>query len=403
MAFGMRGHSVNPIAVEFGVGSLKAVQTSPGDPPALIAASSIETPEELRRDHAGRLAFQCEQMGELLKGAGFKGKQAICSIPAVHTLVQHMQVQKNNGQALSDLLMGRLRSQLQCDPAGVVVRHVEVGDVNRGTGAETEVICIAAARDIVLKQIAALRTRRIDVVGAHCEHVAMVRSFDCINRRPEDSERTTLYLDIGAGTTKVVIAHGRDVVFAKTIQVAGADFDAAVAEQAGCDLAQARAKRLTMSTMMPTPAKRAAPQPVAVGASDAQGDEGGTALASDRRRGEPTPGLTGPIEADQPAQAQADLSGPLESLILEVSMCLRYHQRLFPDRPVERAIFLGGESRHLTLCQHLARGLRLPTQIADPISLLRRTGQEPARGVDLSEPQPGWAVPLGLGLCPLER
>jgi len=400
MAFGMRGHSVNPIAIEFGVGSLKAMQTSPGDPPALLAASCIETPEELRRDHAARLAFQCEQVGSLLKGVGFKGKQAVCSIPAVHTLVQHMQTHKHNGQSLSEQVMGQLRTRLQCDPSGVVVRHMEVGEVNRGGGAQTEVICIAAARDIVLKQIAALRARRIEVVGAHCEHVAIVRAFDPIHQRPEDRERTTLYLDVGAGTTKAVIAHGRDIVFAKTIQVAGSNLDAAVARQTGCNLAEARARRLTMSSMMPAPVKRTSPEPVAVHAEQGVAG-GGPMVAAERRRGAPMPGLTQTIETDETeSPAQPDLSSPLESLAHEVSMCARYHRRLFADRPIERVIFVGGEARHLALCQQLARMLRLPAQIADPLSLLRRRGDEPSRGVDLTEPQPGWTVALGLGLCP---
>ena len=50
-------------------------------------------------------------------------------------------------------------------------------------------------------------------------------------------------LDLGCGTTKVWIAHGSTLVFAKTIQLGGRDLDAAVARAMDVDTATARARR----------------------------------------------------------------------------------------------------------------------------------------------------------------
>lgn len=83
-------------------------------------------------------------------------------------------------------------------------------------------------------------------------------------------------------------------------------------------------------------------------------------------------------------------------------MSLRYHASLFPRNPVERAVFVGGEARHAGLCEHVARSLRLPAEVADPTARLARAGNEACVGVDLSCPQPGWAVPLGLCLGPTD-
>ena len=49
MAFGRFNNSAPPIAIEFGVHSLKALQIEPGNPPRLVAAGCIEPPEALRR------------------------------------------------------------------------------------------------------------------------------------------------------------------------------------------------------------------------------------------------------------------------------------------------------------------------------------------------------------------
>ncbi len=87
----------------------------------------------------------------------------------------------------------------------------------------------------------------------------------------------------------------------------------------------------------------------------------------------------------------------LDSLTEEIRMCLRYFNALFPSEKIERIIFMGGEARNLRMCKVIARGLRLPAQIADPLTPLEKPATEKrSTGVDLSVPQPGWAVPLGL-------
>jgi hypothetical protein len=83
-------------------------------------------------------------------------------------------------------------------------------------------------------------------------------------------------------------------------------------------------------------------------------------------------------------------------------MCVRYHKSLFPTRPIERAVFFGGDARQPWLCQHLARGLRMSVQVSDPIGGLSRNGNESTQGVSLAEAQPGWTAALGMCLSPTD-
>ncbi len=404
MAFGMMNSGTAPIAIEFGVGSLKALQLTPGDPPTLVAAACIETPEDVRRDHDARLAYQCENVGKLLKNSGFKGKKVICSIPAPFTLVQHIQVQKSEGLNMADQVMSHLQSQLHCDPTRVVVRHVEVGEVSRAGGSRTEVICFAVARDMVMRIMNALRASKFEVIGLHSEHIALARAFDHVTKRASDSELTSMYLDLGVGTTKIVLAHGRDIVFAKTIHVAGVDLDTSIARELKCDLAEARARRLAMGRDMPAPTKpKQAPATIGSmsksAADEAPAEGESVAVIEDRRVGATAVGMTAPVRTDDDA-IEKPLEGPTSALAAEVSMCLRYHERLFPDHPVGRAVFVGGEARDLALCQRIAKLLRVPAQIADPLTCVEKTGKEPMRHIDLGAPQPGWTVPFGLSFSP---
>ena len=109
-----------------------------------------------------------------------------------------------------------------------------------------------------------------------------------------------------------------------------------------------------------------------------------------------------PSPADAEIDPRVDLREPLETLTDEISMCLRYYDGLFPGRRVSRAIFVGGETRHTALCQHVAKALRLPAHVADPLARLARGGGEPLLNVALNQPQPGWAVAMGLCLSPTD-
>lgn len=420
--------STLPIAIDFGVGSLKALQLASGEPPQLIGAAALETPEALRNDPARRLAFQLEALPKFIRSAGFKGRRAVCSIPAGQTFIKHMQFPKNESVDVADLVRAAIPSALNCVPEALVLRHYLVdGAQAAGSGGSgpqggapggprQEVICLAASRELVGRVMGSIREAKLECVGIQPECIAAVKAFEHINRRAGDEHVATLYLDLACGTTKVWITHGNTLVFAKTIQMGGNELDAAVARAMDLDVPSARARRLAASVLV---APAATPQ----GASMATGGmailaaamaregaaaepaPGETATAEERRVSGTAPGLTARVN-EQPAAAVAppefDLGDQLETLTDEVAMCLRYYESMFPGRRLDRAIFFGGEARHRGLCQHVARKVRIPAHVADPLARMGRTGKESVLGVDFTTPQPGWTVPFGLSLCPTD-
>jgi Tfp pilus assembly PilM family ATPase len=386
-----------PIAIDFGVGALKVLQLAGGEPAVLQAAACLPTPDELLADASKRLAFQIEALPALVASVEFKGKRAVCSIPAASSLVKHMQLQPESGVSIGDLVQSAIPAQLGCDPSALVFRHSVVGQVGR----KTEVICMAAARETVQRLMNAIKASKLEPVGMHSEFHATLRAFDSSTRRTEDERLTSLYLDIGAGATKVSIASGRELVFARTIELGGRHLDKAVAKQLRMDLDAAREYRLKMAEIGRRSVRAQSP---ALASAGAGGGGGEVAVLEDRRQGAAPAGFT-PDLTSQPAMLSApgaDLSEPLEILTDEISMCLRYHESIFPDRKVGRSIFVGGEARHLGLCQHVARTLKLPAQVGDPMASVSRSGEEPVSGVDFTKSQPGWTVALGLCLSPTD-
>jgi Tfp pilus assembly PilM family ATPase len=65
-------------------------------------------------------------------------------------------------------------------------------------------------------------------------------------------------------------------------------------------------------------------------------------------------------------------------------------------------LFVGGEALSRGVCQKIAKQLRTAAQSADPVAWVAKTGAEPSVGVDLKQPQPGWAAAMGLALSPTD-
>lgn len=385
----------SPIAVDFGAASLKVLQIMLGtftEPARLIAAASIDTPPELLGKDAERLAFQVNALGGLVKGGSFKGKRAVCAVSARRTFVQHVQLPLNVPGTVAERVREHVVAQAGCDPNLLIVRHVEAGEVKRQGAVKLETICFVMPREAVVGQMDALRHSKLECVGVHSEHQALVRTFDPITKRDDDEKMTSVYLDLGATTTKMTIAHGRRLVLAKTIQVGWAHLR-------GKGL-QALGAASTLAQFAAGAAKHEAQVVEEAGAAS-----GGAAAITgdvpvDRRAGATPKGHVDVAEGEQTPQMK--VTSAIEQITDEIGMGLRYHAALFPGRAVSRAVFVGGGACDMDLCRHIAKKLRLAAQIADPISTVDAGGLTNLNGLDLTIPQPGWAVPLGLCLSPTD-
>lgn len=410
-----------PVAIDFGAASLKVLQLQAGDPPHLVAAAALKTPENLMNDPGKRFAFQFQALPKLIKAVGFKSRRAVVSLPAAQLFCKHLQLPKSESVSVAELVEHAVPTMLECPAHALMCRHVVVEGASAAgqtsgmvggmagasnspaNGAKQEVICFAAARDFIGRVMQVCRDSKLELVGAHPEFLCSLKAFEHLNRRESDRESGTLYLDIAAGATKVLIAHGAQLVFAKTIQLGGIDLDRAVAHAAGCDLARAREMRLSKGAMADpsvTPARAAA-----VASNRRRDAAGDVALEEDRRVNRTAPGFSaevGELPQESASPADADLSDTLEILTDEIAMCVRYYESIFPGKRLGRGVFFGGESLGRGLCQHVARRLRLPAHAADPMARVARTGGEPVSGVDFKIRQPGWAVPLGLSMMPTD-
>ncbi len=428
MGFSMFSAHASPIAIDFGSSSVKVLQISASEPYSLVAAAQVQIPEPLRADSEKLFNFYAEAIPSALALAKVKGKRCVCSVSSSQTFIQHMQLAPTEGLKRDDLIKAQLQFQMNIPPSSVVVRAIDVCDVHRDGQLRHETICLAMQRDTVMRYVEMLRKAKLEVVGVHPEITAMVRSFAHLHRRAGDENITTMYVDLGWGGTRTAIGHGKSTVFARNIQIGGRNFDQHIADQLHCDLSSARAHRVSQQVVVApavpleqtvvseesTAGRRSAILAGAlnkakaviqnVGGGNAGGGAGSAVLAPERRAGGPPVELRHTVTPGNAVTtaANVDFSELLDALTDELLMCRRYHQTLFPGRPIDRVIFLGGEAAQIGFCQHIARVLRLPAQLGDPVARLKRDSSLTTPGVSFDTAQPAWAVAFGLCSAPTD-
>ena len=374
MAFGKTRSRLSPIGIDFGADSLKLLQIVPGDPPELIALGSTAVPEAARTDYRARQEFLADALPSLLRRHPFKNRRVMLSTPASQTLVHNLLINRGDLRDLNAQVDLALRERLGIDPARMVIRNFPACEVVRDGRPMQEVITFAAGRDIIMRYVELMNRLKLEVDGMHCEASCTLSAFKhfTTHRDPADREAVVAYVDLGAATSKFTVARGQTMLLAKTVHAGGDQRTKALAGAQKIGFAEARLARLAEMA----------------GGASAAGSAAATATATATA---PASGSAIADEADDETTQQ---------LIDELRMTFRHHDLRHPDAPIQKLVFIGGEAGHRGVCRALAQSVNVPAQLGDPLARLTRVNAEPgaAGGVDLAQPQPGWAVAMGLCL-----
>jgi len=418
------GPKPNPIGVDFGSDGLRLAQVQfTGGEWRLTAAAMADVPSSVRHDPAKRLNFFVETTRDLLAQGTFKGRQAVLGLPAASMFIQHLRLAKMDEEETRKALPWEARGKLPIDPNHAVLRHIVAGEVYQDQEPKNEIILMAAGRELV-NQLLAMATRaRLDVVGMNVEPKAVIDCFGRIYRRKNDENTTNCFVDIGAAASRAIITRGADILFARNIPVGGDHFTRAVAAAMKLNFEDAKLLRIKLCAANPSLdelREKQSIRPGGAGEAQAPGAESpdnsfallGAGMAAGGAKGQAATKPEGERRQDlemsaapadgQAVEVEAACREPLAKLIDELNLCRRYYEATFPDRPVDRLIFIGGEARQRGLCQTIARELGLAAQVGDPMVRMGRVSDVGIEtGIDRRQPQPNWAVALGLSMGPL--
>jgi type IV pilus assembly protein PilM len=409
------GGKANPIGVDFGSDSLKLAQVARVDNEwRLMAAASTDIPSHARHDVGMRMQFLVGALKDLLAQGNFSGRTAVLALPASAMFIQHLRVPKMDEAALKKALPWEARGKIPIDPSHALLRHHIAGDVYQEQEAKDEIILMAAGRDLINQYLDTAAKAKLDVVGMNVEPKAVIDCFGHIYRRKTDEDTTNCFIDIGCSGTRAVIARSNHMLFARGIPIGGDHFTQAVAASMNIKEEDAKLLRLRLCNLQPAAAEVKPKQTAVIEQSpNAEGFAMlGAALSAAKKehRIEGTAG-GGVAMLEAPADdPQSQLQGveracrePLHKLIEELDLCRRYYEATFQNRPVDRLVFIGGEAKHRWLCQHIAQELGIAAQVGDPLVRMGRTCEVgPESGIDRRQPQPNWAVAIGLSMGPVK-
>ncbi|HLL88850.1 MAG TPA: pilus assembly protein PilM [Tepidisphaeraceae bacterium] len=439
------GPKLNPIGIDFGSDALRLAQVQVVDGEhKLVAAASADVPAHVRKDPAARVQFFAETVRDLVAQGNFKGRRVMLNLPAAHMHIQHLRVPKLSDDELRKALPFECRGKLPVDPGHCLLRHLVAGEIYTDNDPKLEVIVMAAARELVNNLLAAATRAKLDVVGMGVEPKVLVDCFNHVYRRKADADATNAFVDIGSTGTRVVISRGPQILFARTIPVGGDAFTRATADAMKLSFDDAKLLRIRLANLTPAAMPPAASidrrtaaiatcdeaaateEVVTTSAAVAAGPAENSfalldaAMARARKQADEAPAATTataprlagfePSVAPRPDANPADERELLKKvdqacrdeanrLVEEIDLCRRYYESTFPGKPVDRLLFVGGEARQRALCMHVARELGTAAQVADPLVRMNKTSEVGIEsGIDRRQPQPAWAIAVGLSL-----
>jgi type IV pilus assembly protein PilM len=287
---------------------------------------------------------------EKITSNGFRGAEAVLSLPAESLVIQHVRLPPIQPEELAATVMAELQGKLPFDPEEAEVRHIVAGTVSENNETKQDVIVLAALRNAIERQVSAVARLGLRVVGVGVEPCAMCYPymFASAHAAPTpEGPPSLMIVFLGARATYVAILRGQEMTFVKGVEL-GID-----------NLLDplARAKGITATE---------------VAALRARWRESSTAVP-------------------EGVEAYNGIRFDLEHIVDEIQSCMRYYASLARGTHVDRVIFVGPEARDRALVRVIGAHVGVPCDVGSPLAII---ADPPGQG----EPEPEMAAAAGLSL-----
>lgn len=363
---------VDPIGIDFGARRIRMLQLACGRGQPVVTACAQRMLPAGVQDRAEYHRLRSEAVADMLAEGGFVGRDVVTALPWDDLQVRNLRIPTMPEAEIKEVIQFEAAERFGLDPYDAEVRFVVAGDVRQGADVRQEVMVFAARRSTVQDHVAGLAKMGLRPVAIDVGPAAIFRGFDRFLRRTEDHGEMNAFVDLGYSATRVVMSHGPDLMFFKTIPVGGRRFDELVSEQLDLSLSEAAQMRIRLHRQ----------HVAAITGQPAPADEDELAGENVRRA---------VLDALRPA---------LEQLSKEIALCLRYCSVTFRGPRFDEVTVVGGEACNADILRVLADQVNAPFNVGRPMRSL--TFDSDFHGADRRTGQPEWATAVGLALKPVD-
>ena len=349
-----------PIGLDIGHSVIKMIQLSQQD--QMISVEAAEEESLDRRLMPGTEKWR-QQVAALIREmyarGEFKGHEVVSCLPGDSLKIKSLRLDADWAEAVEDTMKTEVARRFGLDAERDEIRYLVAGNAYQGEEIKSEVIFLGIEQEQLKRHIELIELAGLTPVSVDTVPGALFRCFKTMLRRREDQELVSVFVDLGSQFTTVIIGRGQEIAFVKQIPIAGDELDEQVSSRLGIPIAEAVALR-------------------------------------DRLRNTQTEH----VDAETKRAVIDAMSGSIENLAHEISLCFRYYAVTFRGQRPTKAAFAGGEAYESALIDALRKHLGVSIRLAEPL-----------RGFDLTRanfnrrPNPQmceWAIAVGLALKGLE-
>lgn len=359
---------IEAVGLEIGSASIKMVELS-GNPPSLKNLSIRPTPPGVIQE--GLIiepAALVDTIKEMLAEMRTRKRYVVTAASNLAVITRTLQVPKMPLRQLEEAVRWEAERYIPFPIDEVVLDYaplVNLEDIP--DGAQMDVVVGAARQETVASLVEALKAVGLEPLIIDVKPFAGLRTLDS-RLRASDREPITLFLEIGAESSALVLTRGERLLLNRVINLSGKDFTAAISKTFNLDpVAAEDAKRNYGLATIPT-------------------EDEDLLLDFDAE-----------CERFNPARMYDAIRPVLVELTTELRRSLEFFRVQVGDLGVDQGFVAGGGSKLRSLVPLLADTLGIPLEIADPWQGIQidksRFDLEYLRSLS-----PEFTVPVGLAL-----
>lgn len=349
-----------PIGLDIGHSAIKMIQLSREDQTICVEAAEEKSLD--RTLEPGSEKWRQQVVGlirEMYSRGGFKGQEVVSCLPGDRLKIKSLRLDTDWAESVEETMRTEVARRFGLDPQRDEIRYMVAGNAYQGDQIKSEVIFFGIEQEQLKQHIELIEQAGLIPVSLDTVPSALFRCFKTTLRRREDQDVVSVFVDLGSRFSTVIIGKGQEIAFVKQIPIAGDELNEQVSTRLGIPIAEAIALR-------------------------------------DRLRRSQTEH----VDAETKRAVIDAMTGSIENLAHEISLCFRYYAVTFRgERPSEVA-FAGGEAYESVLIDALRKQLGVAIRVAEPLRDFDLTGVNFNR-----HPNPQmceWAIAVGLALKGLE-